>query len=260
MTTVHNPFGKRDLRIYAGAVLTVVSLASLVAIPVFTKIIGVWGIAWATALIGLMVGLFLLALAVFENLSTARENKARENWDPIVTWKYGNGEWDLLRQHQLASNKTDFQKSQKRLRITWQLFVILGLVLFIGVGLAGDWLVGAVMGIVIGGFGAGIMRWHQQGEQKDAARHLDNMLDFPAIGNSYVVEIAKAGYSINNVFRLWDSSRSLGQISIVEKPLPAIRFEYYVWQSDLRLKKFDLIPIPQGCEREAEKLVRQLQS
>ena len=162
MTSAQNLSEKPDLRIYAGSVLTVISLVSLVAIPVFTKLIGVWGFIFAIALIGLMVGLFLLTVALFKNLAIAEENEATENWDPIVTWKYKNGEWDRLRHHQLETDKSNFQKSQRRLRITWQLFVVLGLVLLIGIGLAGDWLVGAVLGIVIGGFGAGIVRWHQR--------------------------------------------------------------------------------------------------
>lgn len=260
MTSAQNLSEKPDLRIYAGSMLTVISLVSLVAIPVFTKLIGVWGFIFAIALIGLMVGLFLLTVALFKNLAIAEENEATENWDPIVTWKYKNGEWDRLRHHQLETDKSNFQKSQRRLRITWQLFVVLGLVLLIGIGLAGDWLVGAVLGIVIGGFGAGIVRWHQRGEQSDAVRHMANTLDSHESENSYVVEIARVGYSVNGVLRLWNSRRALGQISIVEQPLLSIRFEYFVWQSDLRLKEFALIPIPQGHEREAKKLVKLLQS
>lgn len=184
---------------------------------------------------------------------------APEKWQPLVSWSYQHGEWNEMLRHQHAYCVAEHQKQLRRLKGAMIGAIAVGILLAISVGSLQDWLDGVVVGVLVAGLTNGILWWHRAGEEKWAKINSQKRLDAMQDDVAPVVEIAHAGIKIDEIFHYWRNDNQLRSVSRINQPQKLLRFDYLFYTDENYSKEFIWIPIPDGHEHEADRLVKLLQ-
>ena len=186
------------------------------------------------------------------------EAQAQKNWTPLVSWTYQNGEWREMLEHQKAHYDLQHQISVKRQKITIAAFLVGSLSLWVLIGvLSDDWLSGIAVAVIVAGIGAGLIALNMRGEKKDAKIYSMHLCTKIENSPTPIIEIAKSGIKTGDHLLRWNVECLLTSISMVDKPMKAIRFDYFHAMEPYP-KGFVWIPIPQGQEPSARKLLQEL--